>query len=410
MKRNCKPTSLRYPLPLPTICLFPVCGIYFSDRIAAPDGVPRDVRPAMERNVTIISIIFRRVKVLIPSFTLEEARTLWYIFNMALVDPHKRCIDYLRISVTDRCNLACVYCKPLANMKVMNHRDILRYEEILRLVAVAAPLGISRVRITGGEPLVRRGIVDFIAALRRQEGIVDVSLTTNGVLLSRMAGDLERAGKPRLNISLDSLKPERFRRITGSDSWSAVWQGIARAEELGFFPLKINVVPVRGLNDDEVADFARLTLDRRLHVRFIEYMPIGAPGSWKRNESVPSAEVREAVERVFGPLVPFTAENSAGPSMNFQIPGARGIVGFISPISRHFCGSCRRLRLTADGKIRPCLLSDTEIDIKSPLRSGCDDAELARLLNLSLEIKPERHSINEGGPACFRRTMSKIGG
>ncbi len=329
---------------------------------------------------------------------------------MALIDPHKRCIDYLRISVTDRCNLACVYCRPRANMKVLSHSDILSYEEILRLVSVAAPLGISRVRVTGGEPLVRRGIADFIAALRGQEGIVDVSLTTNGILLAHMAEALVRAGKPRLNISLDSLKPDRFRRITGHDGWSSVWKGIARAEELGFFPIKLNMVPVRGLNDDEVADFARLTFDRRLHVRFIEYMPIGAPGAWKRSESVPSAEVRAAVERAFGPLVPFEGGNSGGPSMNFQLPGAQGIIGFISPLTRHFCGSCRRLRLTADGKIRPCLLSDTEIDIKSPLRSGCDDRELTRLLNLSLEIKPERHHLNEGEPVQFCRTMSKIGG
>jgi cyclic pyranopterin phosphate synthase len=214
----------------------------------------------------------------------------------------------------------------------------------------------------------------------------------------------------RLNISLDSLNPEKFHRITGSDCWDAVWRGIERVESLGFFPIKLNMVPVRGMNDDEIAEFARLTLDRRLHVRFIEYMPIGASDRWHRDQCVSSEEVRARIEQVFGRLVPFSSGPSAGPSNNFQISGSAGIIGFISPITRHFCGSCRRLRLTADGKIRPCLLSDTEIDIKSPLRNGCDDAELERLLRLSLEIKPERHHLNDTEHTCFQRTMSKIGG
>jgi GTP 3',8-cyclase len=329
---------------------------------------------------------------------------------MALVDSHERLIDYLRISVTDRCNLSCVYCKPRAEMKTLPHRDILTYEEILRLVAIAVPLGISRVRITGGEPLVRRGVVDFIGALRRYGKIKDISLTTNGMLLENMAGSLAEAGKPRLNISLDSLDARKFQKITGSDGWDRVWRGIAKAEELGFFPLKINMVPVRGVNEDEVADFVRLTLDRRLHVRFIEYMPIGANGCWSRDACVPASEIRGVIEREFGPLTPFRSENSAGPSDNYQVPGAAGVVGFISPISRHFCDSCRRLRLTADGKIRPCLMSDTEIDVKSPMRGGCDDAELERLLRLALKIKPERHYINESPSGHFQRTMSRIGG
>lgn len=343
-------------------------------------------------------------------FCLEERVSLWYSCGMALVDSHNRRIDYLRISVTDRCNLSCVYCKPRMQMQALPHREILSYEEILRLVAIAAPLGISRVRITGGEPLVRRGVAGFIASLTRFDGIEDVSLTTNGVLLENMADALVKAGRPRLNISLDSLKAQRFREITGRNDWEAVWRGINRAEELGFFPLKINMVPVRGMNDDEVADFARLTLDRRLQVRFIEFMPIGADDRWRRDVCVTSEEVRAAIERELGPLIPFAAAPSAGPSTNFQVPGAQGVIGFISPITRHFCGSCRRLRLTADGKIRPCLLSDTEIDIKSPLRSGSNDAVIERLLRTALEIKPERHHLAERGPECFQRTMSRIGG
>ena len=331
---------------------------------------------------------------------------------MRLTDQHKRTIDYLRISVTDRCNLSCAYCKPRTEMKMLPHREILTYEEMLRIVSVAVPLGISRVRVTGGEPLVRRGIVDFIASLKDCNGIEDVSLTTNGVLLEEMAGALYAAGMPRLNISLDSLDPQRFERITGSNNWTRVWSGITHAEALGFFPLKINMVPIRGVNDDEVADFARLTLDRRFHVRFIEFMPIGANDRWRRDSCVPSSEIRATIERTLGPLVPFASNNSAGPSDNYQLPGGKGVIGFISPITRHFCGTCRRLRLTADGKVRPCLLSDTEIDIKSPLRSGCSDAELERLLRISLEVKPERHHLNENGAeaGCFQRTMSRIGG
>jgi cyclic pyranopterin phosphate synthase len=329
---------------------------------------------------------------------------------MPLMDSHKRRIDYLRISVTDRCNLSCVYCKPRTEMKVLRHQDVLTYEEILRLVRVASPLGISRIRVTGGEPLIRRGIVDFIAQLKGCGGIEDISLTTNGVLLEDMASALFAAGMPRLNISLDSLNAQRFLRITGNDSWHKVWRGIARAEEVGFFPIKINMVPVRGMNDDEVVDFARLTLDRRFHVRFIEFMPIGADSRWNRDTCVPTTEVRAAIERALGPLVPIDPAGSAGPSDNYQIPGALGVIGFISPITRHFCETCRRLRLTADGKIRPCLLSDTEIDVKSPMRSGCDDAELERLLRLSLEIKPDRHHVNDQDARCFQRTMSRIGG
>jgi len=341
---------------------------------------------------------------------LEVPRLLWYSFHMPLIDMHKRRIDYLRISVTDRCNLSCVYCKPRSKMKMLSHADILTYEEILRVVSIAVPLGISRVRVTGGEPLVRRGIVDFIAALKHIAGLDDISLTTNGVFLADMAEDLARSGMPRLNISLDSLNAKKFVQITGSDSWDKVWRGIVRAEELGFFPLKLNMVPVKGLNDGEIADFARLTLKRRLHVRFIEFMPIGSRDRWSRESCMPTEEVRSIIEREYGALVPALSVNSGGPSSNFTIPGAQGIIGFISPITRHFCDSCRRLRLTADGKIRPCLLSDTEIDIKSPLRGGCDDKELERLLRLALEIKPERHYINEISNSCFQRTMSKIGG
>lgn len=329
---------------------------------------------------------------------------------MPLYDPHNRQIDYLRVSVTDRCNLNCLYCRPKERMKLLPHRDILSYEEILRLVSVAARIGISRVRVTGGEPLIRRGILDLLSSLRAVDGVADMSVTTNGVLLAAMIDGLVKAGRPRLNISLDSLDRNKYREITGSDSWEAVWRGIEAAERLGFSPIKINVVPVRGVNDDEVIEFCRLTIGRRLHVRFIEFMPVGARDRWTIDACVPGREIREVVEREFGPLVPARPGSGAGPSDNYRIEGAAGVVGFISPITKHFCAACRRLRLTADGKIRPCLLSDTEIDVKSPMRGGCDDAELERLLRLALQIKPERHYLGESQPGCYERTMSKIGG
>lgn len=331
---------------------------------------------------------------------------------MPLIDQRNRSIDYLRVSVTDHCNLSCLYCKPRTEVRNLPHKEILRYEEISRVISVAVQLGITHVRITGGEPLVRRGLLDFVRSLRPLEGIQDISLTTNGVLLSGMAESLREAGIRRLNISLDSLKAEKFHQITGSDRWHAVWQGIQRAEEAGFDPIKINMVPVRGVNEEEIADFARLTLKKALHVRFIEFMPIGARDRWHNDTCVRTDQVREIIEREFGALLPVTGKQSAGPSSNFRIAGAQGVIGFISPISKHFCAACRRLRLTADGKIRPCLLSDTEIDVKSPLRGGCDDPELERMLRLALEIKPERHylDMNPTDTACFQRTMSRIGG
>lgn len=329
---------------------------------------------------------------------------------MALYDPLNRRIDYLRISVTDRCNLSCLYCKPRSRMTLLPHAEILQYEEILRLTKIAVRLGIAHVRVTGGEPLVRRGVVDFISSLKSVGGIEDISLTTNGVLLDGMAEGLRAAGISRLNISLDSLDPRKFEQITGSDAWERVWRGIAVAEKLGFGPVKINVVPVKGVNDGEISDFARLTLERDLHVRFIEFMPIGANDRWHRDVCVTADEVRAAIEGEFGALTPAPSKRSAGPSDNYRIPGARGVIGFISPITKHFCASCRRLRLTADGRIRPCLLSDTEIDVKAPLRSNCDDAELERLLRLALEVKPERHYLTGNTTECWQRTMSKIGG
>lgn len=290
--------------------------------------------------------------------------------------------------------------------------EILSYEEILRVASTAVRLGIVHIRVTGGEPLLRRGIVEFIFNLSRLPGVKDVSITTNGILLDEMAEGLKQAGVSRLNISLDTLRPERFKNITGSDDWFLVWQGITRAESLGFYPIKINMVPVRGVNDDEIGSFARLTLERPIHVRFIEFMPIGAGDRWSTQMCVTGDEVMSVIERQLGRLEPVSGQSQAGPSSNYKVEGAKGVIGLISPITKHFCSSCRRLRLTSDGKIRPCLFSDTEIDVKSPMRGGCNDAEIERLLRLAINIKPERHYINleEVPSSCCRRTMSRIGG
>lgn len=295
---------------------------------------------------------------------------------------------------------------------MLRHDEILSYEEILRVASTAVRLGIVHIRVTGGEPLVRRGIVEFIFNLSRLPGVKDVSITTNGILLDEMAEGLKQAGVSRLNISLDTLRPERFKNITGSNDWFLVWQGIARAESLGFHPIKINMVPVRGVNDDEIGSFARLTLERPIHVRFIEFMPIGAGDRWSTQRCVTGDEVMSVIERQLGRLEPVSGQSQAGPSDNYKAEGAKGVIGFISPITKHFCSSCRRLRLTSDGKIRPCLLSDTEIDVKSPMRGGCNDAEIERLLRLAINIKPERHYINleEVASSCYQRTMSRIGG
>ena len=325
-----------------------------------------------------------------------------------LKDTFNRTIDYIRISITDRCNLRCVYCMPSGGVKFLEHRDILQYEEIARILRVAVHTGMRKVRITGGEPLVRRNITDLIKMIKGIEGIHQLSMTTNGILLERYAEPLAEAGLDRVNVSLDSLKPDRFREITRGGVLDAVLRGIEAAEKAGLTPIKINMVPMRGVNDDEIAEFAKMTLTSPYQVRFIEFMPFVTEDMWNREKFISTEEIQSRVEQV-GTLLPAKMKRS-GPARYFTFEGAAGVIGFISPITHHFCDSCRRLRLTADGKIRPCLLSDTEIDIKSPLRAGCDDAELERLLRLSLEIKPERHYLDETPGGRFQRTMSKIGG
>lgn len=326
-----------------------------------------------------------------------------------LQDQFDRRIDYMRISVTDRCNLRCIYCMPSEGVRFIEHREILNYEEILRIVRIASRLGISKIRITGGEPLVRRDIIKLIASLSEIPGIEDISLTTNGVLLKVYAEDLFKAGLHRINVSLDSLDPAKYERITKGNHLSDVWEGIDKAGKIGLNPVKINNVPIRGFNDDEILDFAMLTIKNPIGVRFIEFMPIGAKDIWDEKKYISTDEVKERI-RVLGELIPVTTERQAGPAESYRLPDAKGVIGFISPLTNHFCSSCNRLRLTAEGKLRPCLFSESEIDLKNPMRDGCDDDEIERLLYLAISVKPKGHRLGQRMPCQFLRTMSKIGG
>ncbi len=331
-------------------------------------------------------------------------------------DSHGRVIDYVRISLTDRCNLRCIYCMPEAGVQQMAHDEILRIEEIERFVRIAAGIGIKNVRLTGGEPLVRLGVVDLVGLISRIDGIENVSMTTNGVLLPRMAADLRDAGLSRVNISLDTLDPVQYREVTRCGQLSDVLAGIDSALEVGFDPVKINMVTVRSLDQDFLA-FAKLSIDRPLHVRFIEYMPVGestgSDGSgWGRCDVIPSDEllgtINERAEADGLPALVAADDDKpigSGPARYYRFPGAEGTVGFISPLSRHFCNQCNRIRLTADGRIRPCLFSDDEFDVRTALRTGGDDAVL-EVLSAALEAKPDAHHDKVG----TERGMSQIGG
>lgn len=322
---------------------------------------------------------------------------------MENVDRFGRKITYLRISVTDRCNFRCIYCMPPEGVPWRPHKEILRYEEIVRLVEAAAQLGMNKVRLTGGEPLVRKELPDLVRELARVPGIEEVVLTTNGSLLAEQADALARAGLARVNVSLDSLQPERFRRITRLGSLEKVWAGIRAAREAGLVPIKLNAVVLRGVNEDEVAAIAALARDG-FQVRFIEWMPLGSVGGCFQGRFVPGEEIRARVEAELGGLTPLREE---GPARVYRLPGG-GEVGFITAFSAPFCTSCNRIRITADGKLRPCLLSPAEIDLAGPLRAGATREELAELLVLGIMGKPPAHGA--AGEVPHDREMSEIGG
>ncbi len=329
-----------------------------------------------------------------------------------ITDKYSRIIDYMRISITDRCNLRCIYCMPSDGIKPIEHKNILSYEEIIRILKIAAGLGVRKVRLTGGEPLTRKNLPYLIASVNDIDEIEDISLTTNGLLLKKYARSLALAGLKRVNVSLDSLRRERYREITRGGDINDVLEGIHEAEKAGLLPIKINMVPIRGFNDDEIEEFARLTLKTSYNVRFIEFMPIGTREVWSQEKYISTDEIKKRVSAI-APISPVKIRK-AGPARYFRFEGASGVIGFISPITHHFCNSCNRLRLTSDGKLRPCLFSETEIDLRSTIRCGASDEEIERLLRLAVEIKPPSHSINhsinrEKYFDCLK-PMSKIGG
>ena len=330
-----------------------------------------------------------------------------------MLDKYSREINYLRVSITDRCNLRCIYCRPKEGVALHGHEDILRYEEMVRVISLAVKMGLIKVRLTGGEPLVRRGFVDFIADLKKIEGLKDISLTTNGILLEQFAQGIFDAGIRRINVSLDSLNPDKYGQITRGGRLEDVLRGIARAEEIGFSPIKINTVAIRGFNDDEALDFARLAQERPFQVRFIELMPVGKTTLDYGEDYMPGAQLIKIIRQRYA-LEPVKNKKnrSDGPAKIFKIKGGRGEIGFINPVSDHFCSTCNRMRLTSDGKLRACLLNEAEVDLKKALRENCSDAELEKLIWDAVLLKPRQHDIvcTENSLRKCSRNMSEIGG
>jgi len=325
-----------------------------------------------------------------------------------------RAVSYLRLSVTDRCNLRCLYCMPESGVPLLPHAEILTFDEIAAiLAAVAGPLGLRGIRVTGGEPLVRGGVVDLVGRLARLPGIDDLSLTTNALLLPRFAAELRAAGLARVNVSLDTLRPERYRAICRGGSLEEAFAGIRAAEAAGLDPVKINMVVIPGLNDDEIEAMAGLTLEQPRHVRFIEFMPVGNARLQRERRYIPSAELRARIKARFGLEESPVAPAGRGPARYWRIPGAAGTIGFISPLSQHFCAGCNRIRLTADGWVRTCLLTDRiGVDVKSAFRAGVRGEGLVALFREAIRLKPPSHDlVPEGsGTGEFVRTMCQIGG
>jgi cyclic pyranopterin phosphate synthase len=328
--------------------------------------------------------------------------------ELKLIDPYNRHLNYLRISITDRCNLKCIYCVPRDLIPRLSHDDILTYEEILRLVRIGIKLGISKIRVTGGEPLVRKGVYGFLSDLSRLDGLTDLSLTTNGVSLNANLEKIKAAGIKRINISLDTLNRTKFERITGFDLFDQVWQGIEMALNMGFHPIKLNIVALNGVNDDELTDIARLSFQYPLHIRFIEYMPIGE-SQIGNGPLLLAPEIKKRIS-VLGSLNPIANTSDDGPAQRYHFEGAAGEIGFIHALSHHFCDRCNRLRLTARGRLRPCLLSDHHEDVKKVMRTGGTDEELMEVFFKAVRHKPSDHNLAVQNPSRVCGQMNSIGG
>ncbi|UCG53895.1 MAG: GTP 3',8-cyclase MoaA [Dehalococcoidia bacterium] len=323
------------------------------------------------------------------------------------LDTYHRRIDYMRISVTDRCDLNCVYCTEKSVTR-LSHDDILRYEEIQKIVQAAARLGVRGLRITGGEPLVRPNISELIKLLIKVEGIDDITLTTNGTQLGKYVEELKEAGLKRVNISLDTLNKDKYQQITGSDRLSDVLQSVEAALKVGLTPVKINMVVMRGVNDDELLEFARMSANHGWNIRFIEMMPL-VHSKPQGDRLVSIEEIRTVIEKSLGILEPCLTTSGRGPAKYYRLPGTEGTIGFIGPVTECFCATCNRFRITADGRLRPCLLEDDEIDIKTPLRADAGIDEIEELMQQAALLKKERHRLDEKY-IRGQRQMWQIGG
>jgi cyclic pyranopterin phosphate synthase len=329
--------------------------------------------------------------------------------TLSLIDGFSRPITYLRVSVTDKCNLRCIYCMPEGGLPWLRRDEILSYEEIEEVVRAAAAVGVRTIRLTGGEPLVRRDLHRLVAAIASTPGIEDVALSTNGLLLEEQLPDLVAAGLARINLSLDTLREDRFEAIARRPGLHAVMGAIDAAIAAGLGPIKLNCVVMRGQNDDEVTAFAALTRERPVFVRFIEVMPVVENVALQRDAYVSSDEILSRIETI-GELLPVIGPAGNGPARYYAFPGAPGAVGVISPLSHDYCERCNRVRLTADGRLRLCLFGDHALDLRTPLRNGATTAQLAALLQSAMLIKPERHHLRLGESGSRMRAFSEIGG
>ncbi len=330
--------------------------------------------------------------------------------EIMLKDSYGRDIHDLRISVTDRCNFRCVYCKSADSKNYFPHKDLLGWDELMRLARVMAGLGIRKVRVTGGEPLLRPGIIDFLSGLKQIKGIRDLALTTNGYLLGQMAGELAMAGVHRVNVSMDSSDPDRFAAITRAPgSFERVMQGVDAAVEAGLGPVKVNVVLVRGFNEGEILGFAELARTKNLIVRFIEFMPLDADHNWDRSLVVTAREIFETIHPVF-PLDEVPRREASETALRYRFKDGKGEIGMVAPVSNPFCGACSRIRLTADGKLRTCLFSLEEYDVAGLLRNGANDSTMEEYISRAVDKKERGHRINEPDFVQPSRTMVYIGG
>ena len=334
----------------------------------------------------------------------------WQERYRPLVDRFGRVHTNLRIAVTDRCNIRCFYCMPADDVVFRPREEILSFEEIVRFVRVVAALGVNKLRLTGGEPLVRQGLPQLVRMLVEVPGIEEVALTTNGVLLAGLAHELKQAGLTRLNISLDALDRETFRRITRRDVYDRVLEGIRAARAAGFRRIRINAVAIRGITERQVVPFGRFAREEGYEVRFIEYMPLDAENHWERRRVLPGEEIRRILEAEFGPLEPAPRPDPSQPAVDYVFADGRGRIGFINPVSEPFCHECNRLRLTAEGQVRNCLFSLQEWDARALLRGGGSDEQLAALVSECIQGKKPGHGIDDPDFLRPQRAMYQIGG